>query len=152
MQKNRSNIKQKSNAQKDCSEETRIDPKKGNGTAVNKIRSKKPDKLKPAEQKACDDSEIAPEKGKLADANTTTITVAAAAKTKTTTKTTTKATTTTAKTTKATTTTAKTITETTTSKGGNATNNVQRKSSLQVEKPKSNNIKPAPPLPPTSQR
>ena len=118
LEKNKSNIKQKSSAQK----ETKIDPEKGTGTAVNRVGNAKGNKLKPAQQKvACDDSEIASEKGKLADANTTTITVTAAAA---------------AKTTK---TTAKTTTETsTTSKGGNATNNEQGKSSLQVEKPKSN--------------
>ena len=123
----------------DGSEETKIDPEKGNSTAVNKpnarnAKSNKPGKLKPAQRKvACDDSEIAPEKDKLADANTTTtITVAAATKTR-------------VETTKPT-------TKTTTSKGGTAANNVQGKSSLQVEKPKSNNLKPAPPPPPTSQR
>ena len=133
---------QKSSAQKDGSEETKIDLIKGTKNA----KSNKPGKLKPAQRKvACDDSEIAPEKDKLADANTTTtITVAAAAKT--TAKATTKATT-------ATKITAKTTTEiSTTSKGGNATNNEQGKSSLQVEKPKSNNLKPAPPPPSASQR
>ena len=122
----------------DGSEETKIDLEKGSGTAVYKpnagnAKSKKPDKLKPAQRKvACDDSEIATEKGKLADGNTTTtITVAAATKT-------------TAKTTKPT-------TKTTRSKGGTAANNVQGKLSLQVEKPKSNSLKPAP-SPPTSQR
>ena len=128
VEKNGSNIKQKSSAQKDGSEETKIDLTKGNGT--KNAKSNKPDKLKPAQRKvACVDSEIATEKGKLADRNTTTITIAAA---KTTTKTTTKA--------------------TTTSKGGNATNNEQGKSSLQVENPKSNNLKPAPPPPSASQR
>ena len=132
VEKNKSNIKQKSSAQK----ETKIDPEKGTGTAVNRVGNAKGNKLKPIQQKvACDDSEIASEKGKLADANTTTITVAAAAA---------------AKTTK---TTAKTTTEiSTTSKGGNATNNEQGKSSLQVEKPKSNNLKPALPPPSASQR
>ena len=145
VEKNKSNIKQKSSTQKDGFEETKIDPEKSNGTAVYKpkgndtkrvgnAKSNKSDKLKSAQQKvACDDSEIATEKGKLADANTTTtITVAAAAAAKTTAKTTTK-------------------TTTTRSKGGDATNNVQGKSSLQVEKPKSNNLKPAPP-PPSSKR
>ena len=146
VEKNGSNIKQKSSAQKDGSEETKIDLIKGTKNA----KSNKPDQLKPAQRKvACDDSEIASEKDKLADGNTTTtITVAAAAKTtaKTTTKATTKATT-------ATKIMAKTATDTsTTSKGGNATNNEQGKLSLQVEKPKSNNLKPAPPPPSASQR
>ena len=136
---NKSDLKLKSITQKVGSEETKIDPEKGNGT--NKVGNAKSNKPKPAHQKvACDDSEIATEKGKLADANTTATIRVAAAAAKTTTKTTTKATTTkiTAKT-------------TTTSKGGNATNNVQGKSSIQVEKPESNSLKPPLP-PPTSQR
>ena len=139
-------IKQKTSAQK----ETKIDPEKGNGTAVNRVGNAKGNKLKPAQQKvACDDSEIASEKGNLADANTTTITVATA---KTTTKTTAKTTTIAITKATATKTTAKTATDTTTSKGGNATNNEQGKSSLQVENPKSNNLKPAPSPPSASQR
>ena len=139
VEKNKSNIKQKSSAKKDGSEETKIDPEKGNSTAVNKqnarnAKSNKPGKLKPAQRKvACDDSEIAPEKDELADANTTTTITVAAAATKTTAKT------------------AKPTTKTTTNKGGTAASNVQGKLSLQVEKPKSNNLKPAP-SPPTSQR
>ena len=114
----------------DGSEETKIDPEKGNGTAVNK-----PNKVGNAKRNkttqhkvASDDSEIAPEKGKLADTNTTTTITVAVAAAKPTAKPT-----------------------TTTSKGGDGINNVQGKPSLQVEKPKSNNLKPAPP-PPSSQR
>ena len=120
VEKNGSNIKQKSSAQKDGSEETKIDLTKGNGT--KNAKSKKPDKLKPAQRKvACVDSEIATEKGKLADRNTTTITIAAA---KTTTKTTTKATTTTTTTKAAKTTTTTTKTTTTTTKATKYSQNI----------------------------
>ena len=175
----KSNIKLKPFTQKVGSEEPTIDPEKCNGTAVSKpttvgnTKRNKPDKQKPPQPNvACDDSEIATGKGKLADANSTTtttttakkITIRAAKTTKPTKtpETTTTTTTTvmiakptsaaapmTTKTKMATKT--KTAETTTANKSGNATSNVQGKSSLHVKKPESNKLKPAP-LPPTSRR
>ena len=174
----KSDIKLKSFTQKVDYEEPTIDPEKCNGTAVSKpttvgnTKRNKPDKQKPPQPNvACDDSEIATEKGKLADANSTTTTTTTtttkitirAAKTTKPTKTPETTTTTTVMIAKPTSASApmttktkmatktKTAETTTVNKSGNATSNVQGKSSLHVKKPETNKLKPAP-LPPTSRR